>query len=389
MNLMNEIEPYIPKSPSDEIPWNEVHRLFSGTCFPEMGKTKQNPVFHGEGDVYTHTQMVCRELAKNTAFHRLPPRQKTQLFLAALLHDLGKVKTARLEDGVWTSPHHASTGSQIIREFLWRDWGLCGDPDLIADRETVCALVRYHMLPVRLMDQKNPERKVREVAAIGELASGFSWKMLCMLAEADVRGRISDDIETGAMQVQLSGLMAQESGCLNGPYPFSDLCAKHAYLSGRNVQPDQALYDNTWGEVIMLSGLPGTGKDTWIHENAPRLPVVSLDDIRTKLRIKPTDNQGLVIQTAREQAREYLRRKQPFIWNATNLTKDTRLKLAGLFERYGARVRIVYLETAWDKRVKRNCNRADAVPESVINKMIGKTLPPTPEEAQCVEWGCV
>lgn len=52
MNLMNEIEPYIPKSPSDEIPWNEVHRLFSGTCFPEMGKTKQNPAFHGEG-MYT------------------------------------------------------------------------------------------------------------------------------------------------------------------------------------------------------------------------------------------------------------------------------------------------------------------------------------------------
>lgn len=71
------------------------------------------------------------------------------------------------------------------------------------------------------------------------------------------------------------------------------------------------------------------------------------------------------------------------------MTKDTRLKLAGLFERYGARVRIVYLETAWDKRVERNCNRADAVPESVINKMLGKTLPPTPEEAQCVEWGCV
>lgn len=138
--------------------------------------------------------------------------------------------------------------------------------------------------------------------------------------------------------------------------------------------------------MIMLSGLPGTGKDTWVQNNHPDLPMVSLDEIRKAKRIRQEDNQGIIIQAAQEQAREYLRKKQPFIWNATNLTKEARQKLIGLFERYGAGVRIVYLETAWNSRIERNSGRNNAVPESVVGKMLEKTILPTPEEAQTVIW---
>lgn len=72
--------------------------------------------------------------------------------------------------------------------------------------------------------------------------------------------------------------------------------------------------------MILMCGLPGTGKDTWIGKNHPELPVVCMDDIRRQMGIKPTDNQGQVVQAAREQARVYLRAKQPFIWNATGIT---------------------------------------------------------------------
>lgn len=389
MNFIDDIERLIPGSPSDEIAWNEVNRLFVATCFSDMRLTKQNPEYHGEGDVCTHTQMVCRELSCKPAFHALDVRRKTALFLAAILHDIGKVKTTRLENGIWVAPHHASSGSQVAREFLWRDCGLCGKPELISFRETVCSLIRHHMLPVYLMDQEDAERKVREVAAIGELTPDFSWELLCMLAEADVRGRIADDMDEGLARVELARLMAEDAGCLNGAYHFAGGFTKRAYLSERNVQPDQVLYDDSWGEVIMLSGLPGTGKDTWLREKYPELPEVSLDAIRTQLRIKPTDNQSQIIQLAQERARELLRKKQPFIWNATDLTRDTRQKLIGLFERYGARVRIAYLETEWNTRISRNRNRSNAVPETAVEKMLGKTVLPTPDEAQAVEWLCV
>jgi len=389
VNFIVDIERLIPASPSDEIAWNEADQLFTDTCFSDMRMTQQAPMYHGEGDVYTHTQKVCRELAGNPAFHALDMRRKTELFLAAVLHDIGKVRTTRLEDGNWVAPHHAFAGSQIAREFLWRDCGLCGELERICFRETVCALIRHHMVPVHLMDQEDAERKVREVAAVGELASDFSWELLCMLAEADVRGRVADDIDEGLARVELARLMAEDTKCLYEPCRFAGSFTKRAYLSGRNVQPDQALYDDSWGEVIILSGLPGTGKDTWLREKYPEFPVVSLDAIRAELRIKPTDNQGQIIQLAQERARDLLRKKQPFIWNATDLTRDTRQKLIALFEQYGARVRIAYLETSWNTRISRNRSRPDAVPEAAVNRMLGKTVLPMPDEAQAVEWLCV
>ena len=44
-------------------------------------------------------------------------------------------------------------------------------------------------------------------------------------------------------------------------------------------------------DVTIMSGLPGSGKDTWLARNRPDLPVVSLDDIRGELGVEPTDNQ--------------------------------------------------------------------------------------------------
>ena len=389
MDFIQEIEKCIPASSKDEICWNRIYQLLATTCFSEMKNTQQNPVFHGEGDVFTHTQMVCRKLVKMPELYTLKRRQQAELFLAALLHDIGKVKTTRMEDGNWVSPHHGSTGSRMVREFLWSGCSLCGTAEAMIFRETVCALVRYHMLPVHTMDQTEPERKVLEVAATGELATDFSWSLLCILAEADVRGRIAEDIEKGLAQVELTKMLAEEAGCLSKPYPFTDRYTRRAYFSGRNVQPNQTLYDDTWGEVIMISGLPGTGKDTWIGQQHPDMPMVSLDRIREELRIKQTDNQGEVIQTAQGQAREYLRKKQPFIWNATDLMKDTRQKYIRLFEGYGTRVRIVYLETDWETRQARNMGRADAVPESAVSRMLAKTVLPTPDEAQTVEWICI
>ena len=389
MDFIQEIEKCIPASPKGEISWERISQLLAATCFREMKNTQQNPAYHGEGDVFTHTQMVCRELAGMPGFYALGRRQQTEMFLAAILHDIGKVKTTRMEDGNWTSPYHGPTGSRMVREFLWCNSDLCGSSEAMVFRETVCALVRHHMLPVHMMDRKDPERKAREVAAIGELATDFSWSLLCMLSEADIRGRIAEDTEKGLAQVELTRMLAEEAGCLNRPYPFADSYTKHAYLSGRNVQPDQTLYDDTWGEVIMLSGLPGTGKDTWAGQQHPDMPMVSLDRIRAEMGIRPADNQGEAVQKAQKQAKEHLRKKQPFIWNATDLTKETRQKLIRLFEGYGARVRIVYLETDRTTRETRNTGRADAVPENVVAGMLGKTVLPTPDEAQTVEWICV
>jgi hypothetical protein len=93
-----------------------------------------------------------------------------------------------------------------------------------------------------------------------------------------------------------------------------------------------------------MSGLPGSGKDTWLATNRPGLPVVSLDDLRAFLAVDATENQGEVIQAARESCREHLRAGRDFVFNATNTVRQTRKRWIDLFADYGARVELVYVE---------------------------------------------
>ena len=266
MNFENEIEKLIPVfsgSLDAGLDWNAIASSCLGFFLPQMKEIPQNPVFHGEGTVYVHTQMVCEKLVRLPAFEKLPEIQKIGVFAAGIFHDIGKIRTTKMEDGEWISPHHASTGSQMAREYLWKTCGLCGSKERIALRELICFLVRYHMLPTRVLDLKDPERRVREIASYGELVPDFSWNLLCLLSEADVRGRIAPDVQELLEKVDLARLIAEDAQCRNRPYPFCDVYTKHAYLSGKNVAPNHSLYDASWGEVVLLSGLPGTGKDTW------------------------------------------------------------------------------------------------------------------------------
>lgn len=386
MDFISEIEKMIPSSRKAELNWEEIAASPLGYFLQDMKRIPQNPQFHGEGDVYIHTQLVCGELIKLPDFWKLDRTQMPGVFIAAILHDIGKIRTTSMEDGEWVSPHHSSAGSLMAREFLWQICGLCGSREKQRLRELICTLIRYHMIPAHLLDMEDAERKARELAAHGELVPGFSWSLLCLLAEADIRGRIASDTQELLEKIELCRVIAQEAQCLNGPYSFKDAYTKHAYLSGRNVASDQSLYRASWGEVILLSGLPGTGKDTWIREHLPEYPMISLDEIRSEMKIKPTDHQGVIIQEAQEQAKVYLRKHQPFVWNATNITRDTRQKQISLFERYGASVRIIYLETDWNTQIERNRGREAEVPVEAIEKMLGKTVPPMPEEAETVEW---
>lgn len=386
LDFIEETDRLLPASPGEKPDWKAIEKSPLGSFFPEMESTPQNPLFHGEGDVGTHTRMVCEELTGGAEFWEMTKLQRVGLFTAALLHDAGKIRTTRQEDGCWISPNHSAAGSMLARKLLWQNCGLCGSAEKRQLRELICMLIRWHMQPLHLFGQEDAARRAAKIASAGELIPDFSWKMLCALAEADAKGRIAPDTDEELERIALCRMLAEEAGCLAGPYPFRNAYTKRAFLSGRNVLPGQSLYDDTWGEIVMMSGLPGTGKDTWIRGNLPELPMISLDEIRKEKGIRPADNQGPVIQEAQERAKELLRKRRAFVWNATGLTRDIRQKAVSLFERYGARVRIVYLETEWDTLVQRNRSREAQVPAGVIDRMLARAVPPMPEEAGTVEW---
>lgn len=350
-----------------------------------MRGTPQPVRWHGEGDVYVHTRMVCDALRSLTEYQELPEAQREILLTAARLHDIGKIPTTREVAGQIEAPHHAPVGSRMARERLWMK-GMCGTRERMAMREAVCQLVRYHSFPPHAIDADDAALRLHRIAANSRLLPDFSLRSLCILARADMIGRVCDDRELMLDQIALCEELAKEEGCLDGCFPFPSDHTMHAFLSGRDVWKDQQLYDDTWGPVYMMSGLPGTGKDTWIARNLPDIPMVSLDRIRRERRIAPTDNQGLVANLGKEQAKEHLRHHQPFVWNATDITQTMRQQLVSLFEGYKARVHIIYLETDWETLLQRNSSREYAVPRAAIETMLGKLELPEVHEATRVDW---
>lgn len=351
-----------------------------------MRQTQQTPRWHAEGDVYAHTMMVVEALHTLPEYALLNEREQHILTIAALLHDIGKIPTTTWEDSEWKAPHHAPTGSRMAREVLWKEYGLCGNTEAMQMREAICLLIRYHSFPPHAIDMENGTLRLHKLAANGLLAPDFSIRMLCMLSKADMLGRVCEDMQIQLGRIALCEEMAKEEGCCEGCYSFPTDAVRRAYLSGQDVWKEQELYDDTWGEVVLLSGLPGTGKDTWIGENLPGMPMISLDAIRREKKISSLKEQGAVANIAREQAKGFLRQHQPFVWNATNITAQMRESLVGLFETYHARVRIVYLETDWHTLQERNHQREEVVPLDAVEKMLGKLVLPEASEAQRVEW---
>jgi predicted kinase len=157
------------------------------------------------------------------------------------------------------------------------------------------------------------------------------------------------------------------------------------YFRKKDRDPDYLAFDDTNCEVIVMSGLPGAGKDHWITTNAPDWPVVSLDVIRREMKFATRENQGPVVARARESAREYLRRKQSFIWNATNISRQMREHCISLCAAYNARVRIVYVEAGAERLAEQNGAREFNVPPDVINRLLARWEPPDLTEAHQVE----
>jgi predicted kinase len=134
-----------------------------------------------------------------------------------------------------------------------------------------------------------------------------------------------------------------------------------------------------------MSGLPGAGKDRWVAEHCKDLPVVSLDRLRADLDVDPEDEQGTVVQAAREEARGHLRAGRSFVWNATNVSRRVRAICTRLFADYDARIRIVYVEVPIATWRAQNRARKKPVPERVLDELLDKWEVPDRTEAHAVE----
>jgi predicted kinase len=372
--------PGCPEPPDWQVTWPQLQR--DHPWLRELDGVVQDPRHHAEGDVLTHTRMVVESLVAMSSWRTLPPGERQILFAAALLHDVGKAACTRIEpDGAITSKHHARRSEVLSRKLLWEGSGSPWTAPF-AIREQISLLVREHGLPLWFLEKPQPARRVIRTSL------GVGLDRLALLAEADARGRVCADQEDLLRRIELFRDYARELRCHDQPRAFASAHSRFVFFHSEKEQPDPdyAAHDTTAFEVILLSGLPGAGKDTWIKPHRPDWPVVSLDALRRESKTAGDDEQGRVVQTARERARELLRAQQPFIWNATNVTRRLRTPLVELFAAYRACVRIVYVEAPLSVILARNRGRASKVPEKIIHHLLDRLEIPTLDEAHAVEW---
>jgi tRNA nucleotidyltransferase (CCA-adding enzyme) len=98
--------------------------------FPEIAALAgcpQDPEWHPEGDVLTHTGHCCDALAHDPEWQNAPARRRRLLMLAVLLHDVGKPSCTSQEEKPpgsgrlrWVSPGHEPGGVAPAETFLRR-----------------------------------------------------------------------------------------------------------------------------------------------------------------------------------------------------------------------------------------------------------------------------
>ena len=111
-----------------------------GTWFPELEALiglEQDPVFHPEGDVWTHTM----EVIDRAAAFRDRVSDPFAFMMLALTHDMGKAVTTAVVKGRIHAYEHETKGLPEVERFIRR---LVSDSDAI---EYVLNMVPLHMRP--------------------------------------------------------------------------------------------------------------------------------------------------------------------------------------------------------------------------------------------------
>lgn len=246
---------------------------------------------------------------------------------------------------------------EAVAEFHWR--------------EQVCNLIAAHQLPFWLIERSDPQRLAIRTSLT------CRGDHLCLHATADALGRVCGDREAILDNVALTREVFAEAGCLDAAFDFANDESRLAYLEREDRDPHYAAHQDFRCTAYLMSGLPGSGKDTWIGRNLPDLPVVSLDAIRQQTGVAASGNQGSVVQAAYEAARAHLRARQDFVWNGTNITEQTRGRVLRLLRDYGARIHVVYVEVPPARLSHQNREREAVVPEPVMRTLAAKLSPPT------------
>ena len=229
-----------------------------------LADTPQDPEWHPEGDVWTHTLLAMDEATP--LLEGLDRPRALAVMLGTLAHDLGKPGTTQRIEGRRRSHGHEEAGVPLVESLLDR-WGVHTRHGYDV-RAQVKGLVGNHLKPGQLYD----DRERVSDGAIRRLARKCEPALLYRVARADCLGR-KGDFSPVAMEWFLERV--QQLDVAERP-PLPILMGRHVVAMGVSPGPEvgrivHAVYERQLdGVVTDLAEAEAAAREIMAASGAPQ-----------------------------------------------------------------------------------------------------------------------
>lgn len=363
--------------------------------FKVLHESMQSPPFHCEGSVLVHSDMAAKiVLQLMEEEHITKQEDKVALYLATILHDIGKPPTAEFNEkkNRITAHGHEREGVWLAKEFLFKYFSEFNYPM----RYQIINLIRWHMAPRDMMNQGTTINKLKM------LSLSVNTKLLYLLSQADTLGRTGNEYKSGMFALELYKQACQDSGCWKKQYrpPLTTHLDNASYSLARwNILMNGASEsDRTYDlakdlmhpiapnfQILLLIGAPASGKTTvrnQLEKQYPQAKIISMDDRRKELcgDINDQSKNNEIFGWQEKEVRKAMKARLSVVVDCTNPTFKLRKILLRIAREYGALVSAIYWDLPLKTLLERNANREKRVPDTVVERFYKALEYPHPVE---------
>lgn len=321
----------------------QMDKILSGEC-GTLINTKTpislNP-FHLEGDVWTHTMMVCNQ-AENTS---------KNVMIAALLHDIGKPSARFIKNNKVCFYNHDQISAFMALEIL-------KTPFLNLHNEDIIQI--FNIIALHTQVFKQDHKKLCNSLDNFPLA-----EQLMELGKCDHSGRFHKSTPNDFFRPSMEKVLKWSTE--NSKTPKSDFKK----------------------EVIILCGLPGSGKTTWVEQykiNNPDCFIISRDSIITDTLPELSYNEAFnqvdqkLVDKELQLKFNSSKNKNSVVVDMTHMSKKSRRSSLGRFGKDYKKTCIMFLSDLETIKYRNNNRIGKNIKDDIIFKMVKSFYPPTKEE---------
>ncbi len=345
----------------------------------QMRKTKQNPRYHGEGNVLNHTLLVLDQFNSLKQQYSLSTEDQEVLYWAALLHDIGKPRVTQWIEDRWSAAGHERAGVPIARDILLQQSQITA-----RQRRRILDLVRWHHLPLRLGLRAAPFTAYHHIAVKTDI------QLLGLFSMMDLQGRICENRSQIAdityhfnevivpYMIDYWGTFDQLQRAFSRISGAAKNCVWYALKVENFDLIRSIIYDHSfeqpWSNTCYITiGAPKSGKYTYVKAALPEsiIPEILYVQCITESDCRTLEN---FLHTG-------MTTGKPIIITGTNIDEQKRQGLIDKIREYDLEIHYLFFERQLSELLRDNRLSDSPLEEQVLRHAHGQLQFPHPWEA--------